>query len=84
MYINLKIIIFYRTYIFFYVAIDIWAAGVILVSFLTGTYPFFVSSSFADAIIELTQVYGRHAMQHRKQMKKKKKLLLSDEFIVRE
>ncbi|GAN03730.1 Ser/Thr protein kinase [Mucor ambiguus] len=44
-------------------AIDIWAAGVILLCFLTNTYPFFLSNDEADALIELSHVYGTEKMQ---------------------
>ncbi|KAL9556567.1 hypothetical protein MBANPS3_001795 [Mucor bainieri] len=44
-------------------AIDIWAAGVILLCFLTNTYPFFLSNDEADALIELGQIYGSEKMQ---------------------
>jgi len=44
-------------------AIDVWAAGVILLCFLTNTYPFFLSNDEADALIELSQVYGLDKMQ---------------------
>ncbi|KAK4509106.1 uncharacterized protein ATC70_007456 [Mucor velutinosus] len=44
-------------------AIDIWAAGVILLCFLTNTYPFFLSNDEADALIELSHVYGTERIQ---------------------
>ncbi|EPB92346.1 CDC7 protein kinase [Mucor circinelloides 1006PhL] len=44
-------------------AIDVWAASVILLCFLTNTYPFFLSNDEADALIELSQVYGLDKMQ---------------------
>ncbi|CAO0799455.1 unnamed protein product [Mucor circinelloides] len=44
-------------------AIDVWAAGVILLCFLTNTYPFFLSNDEADTLIELSQVYGLDKMQ---------------------
>lgn len=45
------------------IAIDIWAAGVILLCFLTNTYPFFLSNDEADALIELSHVYGTDRME---------------------
>ncbi|KAI9598266.1 kinase-like domain-containing protein [Syncephalis fuscata] len=44
-------------------ALDIWAAGVILLSFLTGRYPFFNSNSDAEALVEITCLQGRSAMK---------------------
>jgi cell division control protein 7 len=49
--------------IFYKIAIDIWAAGVILLCLLTNTYPFFVHNDEADALVELGQVYGLDRMQ---------------------
>ncbi|KTW31050.1 uncharacterized protein T551_01602 [Pneumocystis jirovecii RU7] len=43
--------------------IDIWAAGVILLSFLTQRFPFFNSSDDADALIEITCIFGKNEMR---------------------
>ncbi|KAG0233841.1 hypothetical protein BGW41_001373 [Actinomortierella wolfii] len=45
------------------VALDIWAAGVILLSFLTGRYPFFNAVEDPDALIELAVLYGNQEMK---------------------
>jgi cell division control protein 7 len=45
------------------VAIDIWSVGVILLSFLTGRYPFFIANDEADALIELGTLFGMDAMK---------------------
>ncbi|KAI8380278.1 kinase-like domain-containing protein [Blakeslea trispora] len=39
-------------------AIDIWSVGVILLSFLTGRYPFFLANDDADCLVELGQIFG--------------------------
>jgi cell division control protein 7 len=37
---------------------DIWAVGVILLSFLTNVYPFFDPEDSAAGIVELISVFG--------------------------
>ncbi|KAJ3084082.1 hypothetical protein HDU99_003648 [Rhizoclosmatium hyalinum] len=44
-------------------AIDIWAAGVILLCTLTKTYPFFNSPDDLDALLEITWIYGTSNMK---------------------
>ncbi|RUS29787.1 hypothetical protein BC938DRAFT_480241 [Jimgerdemannia flammicorona] len=44
-------------------AIDIWAAGVILLSFLSGRFPFFHSINDVDALLELTVLFGVREMR---------------------
>ncbi|KAJ6636767.1 Cell division cycle 7-related protein kinase [Pseudolycoriella hygida] len=39
-------------------AVDIWASGVIMVSILSGCYPFFKASDDFDALAEITTVFG--------------------------
>ncbi|KAI7904404.1 kinase-like domain-containing protein [Cokeromyces recurvatus] len=39
-------------------AVDIWAVGVILLSFLSGRYPFFEPEDDADALVELAHLFG--------------------------
>ncbi|KAG4304631.1 hypothetical protein PORY_002024 [Pneumocystis oryctolagi] len=43
--------------------IDIWAAGVILLSFLTQRFPFFNSSDDVDALTEITCIFGKNEMR---------------------
>lgn len=44
-------------------AIDIWSAGVILLSFLSGRSPFFLSNTDTDAIVELARTFGAKQLQ---------------------
>ncbi|KAJ3027209.1 UNVERIFIED_CONTAM: hypothetical protein HDU68_004259 [Siphonaria sp. JEL0065] len=44
-------------------AIDIWAAGVILLCTLTKTYPFFNSPDDLDALLEITAIFGVNSMK---------------------
>ncbi|KAI9272585.1 kinase-like domain-containing protein, partial [Sporodiniella umbellata] len=39
-------------------AMDIWAVGVIMISFLTGIFPFFKPDDVADGILELMSLFG--------------------------
>ncbi|KAF9978397.1 hypothetical protein BGZ73_002576 [Actinomortierella ambigua] len=45
------------------VALDVWAAGAILISFLSGRFPFFHAIEDADALIELAVLYGNAEMK---------------------
>ncbi|KAK9479295.1 kinase-like domain-containing protein [Lipomyces japonicus] len=42
--------------------IDVWSAGVILLSFLSRRFPFFNSSDDIDAMIEIATLLGKHKM----------------------
>lgn len=44
-------------------AIDMWSAGVILLTFLTQRFPFFHSADDIDALLELTSLVGRKKMR---------------------
>lgn len=44
-------------------AIDVWAAGVILLSFLSGRFPFFASNDDTDALAELATTFGCQRMR---------------------
>lgn len=44
------------------VAIDIWSAGVILLTLLTRRYPFFQSTDDNDALVELACIFGNEEM----------------------
>ena len=44
------------------VALDIWSAGVILLTLLTRRYPFFQSSDDLDAILEIACIFGQFQM----------------------
>ena len=44
-------------------ALDIWSAGVILLSLLTKQFPFFNSTDDLDALVELTYIFGEAAME---------------------
>lgn len=43
-------------------ALDIWSAGVILLTLLTRRYPFFQSSDDFDAIVEIASIFGNEEM----------------------
>ena len=43
-------------------ALDIWSAGVILLTLLTKRYPFFQSSDDFDAIVEIANIFGNEEM----------------------
>ena len=43
-------------------ALDIWSAGVILLTLLTRRYPFFQSSDDFDAIVEIANIFGNDEM----------------------
>ncbi|KAF2457531.1 kinase-like domain-containing protein [Lineolata rhizophorae] len=44
-------------------AIDMWSAGVILLTMLTKRFPFFHSADDVDALLELTYVFGKRRMR---------------------
>eukprot|EP00039_Didymoeca_costata_P033459 m.42439 g.42439 ORF g.42439 m.42439 type:complete len:383 (-) comp9882_c0_seq1:63-1211(-) len=44
-------------------AIDVWSAGVILLSFLSGRSPFFQSNDDGDAVFELIEIFGLDALK---------------------
>lgn len=45
------------------VAIDIWSAGIILLSLLTHKFPVFNSSDDVEALMEVAAIFGRTAME---------------------
>ncbi|KAG2223662.1 hypothetical protein INT45_007240, partial [Circinella minor] len=51
-------------------AIDVWSAGVILLSVITGRYPFFLAGDDADAIVELASVFGFDSISELAEAKK--------------
>lgn len=44
-------------------AIDMWSAGVILLTLLARRFPFFHSADDVDALLELTNIFGRRRMR---------------------
>jgi cell division control protein 7 len=44
-------------------AIDIWSAGVILLSILTHKFPVFNSNDDIEALLEIGAIFGRGAME---------------------
>lgn len=45
--------------VFFFEAIDVWSAGVILLCFLTGKFPIFNSNDDIEALMEIAVVLGK-------------------------
>lgn len=43
--------------------IDIWSAGVMLLCYLTHTFPFFNSTTDVDALLEIASILGRRKME---------------------
>lgn len=43
--------------------IDVWSAGIVLLTFLTKRFPFFHSADDIDAFIELCSIFGRKKMK---------------------
>ena len=43
--------------------IDIWSAGVILLTILSRRFPFFNSSEDVDAMIEIATIFGKQRMK---------------------
>jgi cell division control protein 7 len=43
-------------------SIDIWSVGVILLSFLTGRFPFFQSEDDTEALLEIAHIFGKEEM----------------------
>ncbi|KAI9021641.1 kinase-like domain-containing protein [Phycomyces nitens] len=44
-------------------AIDIWSVGVIFLSILSGSYPFFLANDEADSLLEMACLFGLNAMK---------------------
>lgn len=57
------VVCFCYNIIFIILAIDIWACGVIMLSILSGTQPFFRSPDDLTALAEITTLFGSNAMQ---------------------
>jgi cell division control protein 7 len=46
------------------ISIDVWSAGVILLTILARRFPFFHSTDDIDALLELTQIFGKARMRN--------------------
>lgn len=44
--------------------IDVWSAGIILLTILSHRFPFFNSADDVDAMIEIASIFGKRRMQH--------------------
>ncbi|CEJ05042.1 hypothetical protein RMCBS344292_18990 [Rhizopus microsporus] len=44
-------------------AVDIWSAGTIFLSILTGVFPFFIGYDEADSLVEIASVFGLNDLQ---------------------
>lgn len=44
-------------------ALDMWAAGVILLSFASGKFPFFLSNNDQEALLEIAHIFGSTEME---------------------
>ena len=47
----------------FYLAIDVWAAGMIMLFFLTGKFPLLNASDDVEALVEIACIIGRKRME---------------------
>ena len=47
---------------FFHPAVDMWAAGVIFLSILSGRYPFFKAQDDMTALMQIMSILGTDAM----------------------
>ena len=56
-------------------AIDMWSMGVILLTFLSGRSPFFLSNTDTDAIVELARTFGAKELQQAAQSVGKEMLI---------
>lgn len=46
-----------------FTAIDIWSAGIVMLSFLTGKFPLFQSNDDVEALMEIASIIGRRRME---------------------
>lgn len=49
-------------------AIDVWSVGIILLTFLARRFPFFHSADDVDALLELTNIFGKKRMREAAQL----------------
>ncbi|KAI8391682.1 kinase-like domain-containing protein [Radiomyces spectabilis] len=53
----------HQTFLIYFIAIDIWSVGVLMLSLFTGRYPFFLAHDDSDALVEIATLFGLAEMK---------------------
>lgn len=48
----------------FVLAVDIWSAGIIMLSIMSGSYPFFSAPDDITALMEMVTVFGTNELRN--------------------